>query len=264
MTATPRSPLDESTLAQRVLAGSGLWRSVEVVDSVPSSNATLAERARQGAAPGAVLVAEEQTAGRGRHDRGWSAPQYSSVMTSVLLRPSAEPARWGWVPLAVGLAVADAVHAFGVEATVKWPNDLLVGDRKLAGVLCEVVPTAVGPALVAGWGINVDQREGELPGTSATSMLAARGRVDRAALAAEVLATVERRYRQWEADDLAVRADYLDRSSTVGRQVVLSLPGGGRRHGTATGLDDSGGLVVVSDGVEHVVAAADVVHLRPG
>jgi BirA family biotin operon repressor/biotin-[acetyl-CoA-carboxylase] ligase len=237
---------------------------LEVVDSVASSNATMAERARQGADQGGVLIAEEQTAGRGRHDRGWSAPQYSSVMTSVLLRPQAEPARWGWVPLLGALAIVDAVHQFGVDATVKWPNDVLVGERKLAGVLCEVVPTPVGSALVAGWGINVDQRDDELPGGSATSVLLAGGRVDRTGLASTVLRAFEHWYRRWENDDPSVRAHYRERSSTLGRDVVLALPGGGRLSGRVTGLDDSGSLVVTSEGAQHVVAAADVVHLRPG
>jgi BirA family transcriptional regulator, biotin operon repressor / biotin---[acetyl-CoA-carboxylase] ligase len=263
MTATPRLPLDERQLAEQVISRSGLWRSLHVIDSLASSNATLADRARSGDDPGAVLIAEEQTAGRGRHDRGWSAPQYSSVMTSVLLRPDVPASRWGWVPLAVGLAVADAVGGHGVEATVKWPNDVLVGDRKLAGVLCEVVPTPRGAALVAGWGINVDQRKDELPVPTATSVRVAGGRADRATLAADVLTALEHRYRQWEQDDPDVRSDYGARSSTLGSEVVVSLPGGGRLHGRATGLDDSGGLVVTVGDVEHVVAAADVVHVRP-
>jgi BirA family biotin operon repressor/biotin-[acetyl-CoA-carboxylase] ligase len=183
-------------------------------------------------------------------------------MTSVLLRPDVPAARWGWVPLAVGLAIADAVRGFDIDATVKWPNDVLVGDRKLAGVLCEVVPTPVGAALVAGWGINVDQGEAELPVPTATSIRVAGGRADRPALAADVLAALEHRYRQWERDDPELRADYASRSSTLGREVALSLPGDDRLHGTASGLDDSGGLVVAVGGAEHVVAAADVVHLR--
>jgi BirA family biotin operon repressor/biotin-[acetyl-CoA-carboxylase] ligase len=236
---------------------------VDVVDSLGSSNATMAERARQGFEQGAVLVVEEQTAGRGRHDRGWSAPQYSSVMTSVLLRPQVEQARWGWLPLVTALAIVDAVQQFGVEAVVKWPNDVLVADRKLAGVLCEVVPTPVGPALVAGWGINVDQRDDELPAESATSVLVAGGRVDRVGLAAAVLGAFEHWYRRWEHSDPLVQSHYRERSSTLGRDVVLLLPGGGRLQGRATGLADSGGLVVSSEGSDHVVAAADVVHLRP-
>ncbi len=156
-------------LLRRAVADADLWTTVDVVDSLGSSNVALAERARAGAPSGSVLVAEEQTAGRGRRDRGWSAPPYSSVMVSMLVRPEVDPARWGWIPLLTALAIVDAVRAVGVRATVKWPNDVLVGDRKLAGVLCEVVPTMQGGAVVVGWGVNVDQFDAELPDT-ATSL----------------------------------------------------------------------------------------------
>jgi BirA family biotin operon repressor/biotin-[acetyl-CoA-carboxylase] ligase len=141
-----------------------MWTSLDVVDSLGSSNATLAQRALSGAAePGAVLLAEEQTTGRGRRGRGWVAPKYSSVMMSVLVRPSVEQSRWGWLPLLTALAVVDAVGALGVQAVIKWPNDVLIAEAKLAGVLCEVVQTPEGPCLVAGCGINVHQSAGELP-----------------------------------------------------------------------------------------------------
>jgi BirA family biotin operon repressor/biotin-[acetyl-CoA-carboxylase] ligase len=248
---------------RRELAGGDFWTSLRVVDSLGSSNVTLAELARSGAPHGSVLVAEEQTAGRGRRDRGWSAPQYSSVMVSVLVRPEVDPARWGWIPLLTALAIVDAVRALGVSATVKWPNDVLVGDRKLAGVLCEVVPTALGGAVVAGWGVNVDQSEAELPGGTATSLRLERGPADRAALLTSVLGSWESWYRSWEADDDRLFAAYTGCSATIGRQVAVELPDGSRLRGSADRIDERGGLVVVVDGREHVVAAADVVHLRP-
>lgn len=258
----PRKRLDVDHL-RRAVADRHLWTSLEVVDSVGSSNVALAELARSGAPHGSVLVAEEQTAGRGRRDRGWSAPQYSSVMMSVLVRPEVDQARWGWIPLLTALAIVDPVRALGASATVKWPNDVLVGDRKLAGILCEVVPTAQGGAVVAGWGVNVDQSDAELPGGTATSLRLECGPVDRAELLLGVLDSWETWYRSWEADDDRLFRAYTNCSATIGRQVDVELPGGSRLRGSADRIDQRGGLVVIADGREHVVAAADVVHLRP-
>lgn len=257
-----RTPLDGTELRAQVVSPERLWTSLEVAGALESSNVTLAEWARTGATSGAVLVAEEQTAGRGRRDRTWSAPQYSSVMLSVLIRPTAEPARWGWVPLLSALAVVDALGKFGVSATVKWPNDVLAGQRKIAGVLCEVVPTPGGNTVVAGWGINVDQEADELPGDTATSLRLEGGRVDRAALVVDVLAAWESWYLRWEADDHRLATTYTRYSSTLGGDVRLLLPDGSQVQGRATRIDKSGGLVVVAEGREHFVAAADVVHLR--
>ena len=99
---------------------------VEVVDQAPSTNALVSARARDGAAEGLVVVAEHQTAGRGRLDRSWSTPARSALTFSVLLRPDAEPAQWPWLPLLTGIAVVDAV---GHGTRLKWPNDLLLGDH---------------------------------------------------------------------------------------------------------------------------------------
>lgn len=257
-----RATLDAVALRTQIVTPDRLWTSFDVADSVESSNVTMAERAKNGAAHGAVLVAEEQTAGRGRRGRGWVAPQYSSVMVSVLVRPTAPPAGWGWVPLLTAMAVADAVHACGVSVTVKWPNDVLVGTRKIAGVLCEVVPTATGGAVVAGWGINVNQEAAELPSDVATSLLMEGGRLDRPALLVGVLQAWESWYRRWQAGDSLVEL-YSSYSSTVGSDVRVHLPDGSELCGTATAIDVRGGLVVMADGQEHVVAAADVVHVRP-
>jgi BirA family biotin operon repressor/biotin-[acetyl-CoA-carboxylase] ligase len=239
-----------------------MWSAFEVVESLESTNLTMAQRARDGAAHGSVLVAEEQTAGRGRRERGWTAPRHSSVMLSVLVRPDVSAARWGWIPLLTGLAVVDAVETLGVSATLKWPNDVLVGDRKLSGVLCEVVPTSRGNAVVAGWGINVDQGESELPGDTATSVRLSGGRVDRADLLVGVLSAWESWYDAWASDASRVRSTYEQRSSTLGRDVRAQLPDGSQLEGRAVRLGDGGELVVLVNGQEREVASADVVHVR--
>jgi BirA family biotin operon repressor/biotin-[acetyl-CoA-carboxylase] ligase len=183
-------------------------------------------------------------------------------MVSVLARPEVEPARWGWLPLLTALAVVDAVGAAGVDASIKWPNDVLVGDAKLAGVLCEVVQTPEGNALIAGWGVNVDQRASELPGPEATSLRLVGGSVDRLGLLAECLLAWERWYRRWLDDDPGLHAAYAGRSGTLGRRVRLHLPDGDVVRGNAVRLSSNGSLVVDVDGEERSVAAADVVHLR--
>lgn len=248
-----------------------IWSGVQLRPSTPSSNDELVALARAGAEHGTVLLAEEQTSGRGRHDRSWSAPARSSLMVSALLRPQTDPSTWGWVPLLTAVAVAETVAMAGVHRPqVKWPNDVLVSGRKIAGVLCEVVPPEAPavplarPAVVAGWGLNVSQTAPELPGASATSLLLERADTDRPQLLRHALDRWSFWYRQWEDGDLArVRRAYEALSSTLGAQVRATLPGGGTVEGAAVGLADGGGLVVSADGQDIVVAAADVVHVRP-
>lgn len=259
-----RAPLDSSALLARIIRSDGPWSSLEVVETLGSSNETLSLAASAGTAlPGSVLVTEEQTAGRGRRGRGWVAPQYSSVMVSVLVQPDSEPARWGWLPLLTALAVVEAVDTLGVEASIKWPNDVLVGDAKVAGVLCEVVQTPTGPAVIAGWGINVDQSVEELPGPEATSIRLAGGVPDRPRLLLACLDAWDAWYHRWVAGDSMVLTAYHEHSSTLGRAVRVLLPDGGEVLGKAVRLDANGSLVLDVDGRERSIAAADVVHLRP-
>jgi BirA family transcriptional regulator, biotin operon repressor / biotin---[acetyl-CoA-carboxylase] ligase len=245
-----------------VTAG-GLWRDVTVVPQTGSTNADLLERARAGAAEGLVLVAEEQTAGRGRLGRTWSAPAGAALTFSVLLRPAGvPPTRLGWLPLLTGVAVAAAVRdQADVPASLKWPNDVLVGERKLAGILAE----AHGDAVVVGVGLNVTLSRAELPVPTATSLLIEdAASTDRAALLAAILTELAQRYRTWRAgpDAPELRADYLRWSATVGREVRVELPGGAQLSGTAEDVDEVGRLVVRAPGHLVRVGAGDVVHVR--
>ena len=124
-----RPPLRGAALERAVLRPDGLWTSLRVVEETGSTNSDLVAEAARGAAAGAVLVAEEQTAGRGRLERRWSAPARSGIFLSMLLRPDGVPKqRWGWLPLLVGVSAASALsQVSGVEVRLKWPNDLLVG-----------------------------------------------------------------------------------------------------------------------------------------
>ncbi|MGH3874480.1 MAG: biotin--[acetyl-CoA-carboxylase] ligase [Pseudonocardiaceae bacterium] len=246
----------------------GPYAALDVVATVPSTNTALAAAA--GSPDRTVLVAEHQTAGRGRAARSWVAPARSGLVLSVLLRPAEVPqARWGWLPLVVGVALCRTVSTLGeLPAALKWPNDLLLGAsrRKAAGILAEVV---AGPAVVVGIGLNVTLRPDELPVPDATSLAIERAAcTDRDPLLRGLLRAVDREVRLWcdHGGDPVVsgqREAYLHRCVTVGQQVRAELPGRPALLGTAVDLDAQGRLVVLSAGHRHALSAGDVTHLRP-
>jgi BirA family transcriptional regulator, biotin operon repressor / biotin---[acetyl-CoA-carboxylase] ligase len=267
-----RQPLSATAVRAAVLAHSALYTSVEVVACTGSTNADLLAAAKAGAAAGSVLVAEEQTAGRGRLDRSWQSPAGAGLTFSVLLRPAViAPGSRGWLPLLTGVAVVRALAtATAVEARLKWPNDVLADGpedlRKLAGILAE----QAGGAIVVGVGLNVSATREELPPGHATSLsLAGGSNLDRQAILTVVLGELERWYLRWtgtprpgDAAESGLRPAYLEMCSTVGQQVRVELPGGGVLAGRAESVDDAGRLLVnAPDGV-HAVSAGDVVHVR--
>lgn len=255
----PRPPID----AQRLAPGAPDF-TVEVVPRAASTNAIVAARAREGAAEGLVVVAEHQTAGRGRLDRTWETPERAALTFSVLLRPTVVVAEWPWLPLLTGLAVSEAVTAAGVQAALKWPNDVLLEDLKVAGILLERVETQTGAAAVVGIGLNVSTTAEELPVPTATSLELATGRTfDRTALLIEILGRLRRQYDAWQAaGSSALRPAYEVACVTVGHEVRVDLPSGNTLTGRATGIDDAGRLVVAGPGGATTVGAGDVVHVR--
>ena len=266
-----RAPLDRAALRRALVRPGGLWRDLEVVESTGSTNADLLARAQAGEPEGAVLAAEEQRAGRGRMGRTWTSPPRAALTVSVLLKPAVPPARRGWLPLLAGVAVATAVtQVTGVRTGLKWPNDLLTADAKLAGILAE----ASGGAVVVGIGLNVSTEPTEFPAPRpgalpATSLRAAGATaLDRQELLLATLEEVEHWYRAWQRaggdpDRSGLRQEYLRWSATIGRTVRAELPGGQALSGPAAGVDSDGRLLVrLSSGSEVAVAAGDVVHLR--
>ncbi len=270
-----RAPLDREALRRALVRPGGLWRDFEVVESTGSTNADLLARALAGEPEGAVLAAEEQRAGRGRMGRTWTSPPRAALTFSVLLKPAVPPARRGWLPLLAGVAVATAVtQVTGVRTGLKWPNDLLTADAKLAGILAE----AAGDAVVVGIGLNVSTEPAELshllaptrPGALPATSLRAAGAtaLDRASLLLAILGELEHWYRAWQQaggdpDRSGLRAEYTRLSATIGRTVRAELPGGQALSGLVAGVDSDGRLLVrVSSGSEVAVAAGDVVHLR--
>ena len=247
-----------------------MWRDVEVLASCPSTNAELARRARAGTPAGSVLVADHQSAGRGRLDRAWVTPPGSALTFSVLLAPDQVPdARWPWLPLLVGIAVAEGVRRVAeVDCTLKWPNDVLVGERKLAGILVERLERSSGPVAVVGVGINVSLTEDELPVPTATSLqIEGAATTDRTVVLREVLRSLEALFLEWRADrgdaTRGLVESYVRRCSTLGRQIRVALPGGEQLLGEATGIDAEGRLEVRTPEGSRTLGVGDVVHVRP-
>jgi BirA family transcriptional regulator, biotin operon repressor / biotin---[acetyl-CoA-carboxylase] ligase len=269
-----RVPLSAAALSAALTGPGRLWRDVTVRAETGSTNSDLLAAARDGAPEGTVLAAEVQTAGRGRLDRRWICPPRAALSFSVLLRPDGVPAvARGWIPLLAGVAVAAGLRAqAGLDARLKWPNDVLVGGAKIAGILAE----QAGDAIVLGTGINVTTRRDELPVPHATSVVLAGAAPDREQLLVAVLGELETWYRRWVAavaagptvlagpggDPAGLRAEYLRLSATVGQQVRVSMPGGKLVTGRAGDVDATGRLVVGTVSGPVPVSAGDVVHVR--
>ena len=281
-------PLDAEALRSEV--GGGLWTSVRVVPSTGSTNADLLAA---GGPEGQVLATEEQTAGRGRMGRSWVSQPGAALTFSVLLRPDPVPGeRRGWLPLLAGVAVARAVRAVsGLPATLKWPNDVLITGKKLAGILAE---QAADGAVVIGIGINVATQADALPsgagGLRATSIAIEGGRevgrgrlvgerevgrgrlvggkreVSRQRLLAEVLRQLERCYVAFrgnpDPEAIGLRAEYRTLCATLGREVRAELPDGSTLTGEATDVDVDGRLLIAASGAVTPLSAGDVIHLR--
>lgn len=286
MEPTPEVVAAQAEAVRRRLEGTR-FADVRWVRETGSTNADVLELARQGEAEGIVVVAEHQTAGRGRRGRTWEAPAGSTLLLTVLLRPPAPVA--GLVTMAVALAASRAVDELaGVVARVKWPNDLIwpgdgsAPDRKLAGILAEADWPA-GSHVAGGWsppgpgqravvavglGLNVDWG-GPLPADLApiavtlaelTAPAPAPGRDD---LLVALLQHLDATYATLLADPAVVRSDWEARSATIGRRVRVDL-GTDDVEGTAVGVTDEGHLVVETvEGARRTLAVGDVVHLRP-
>ncbi|GAA3927535.1 biotin--[acetyl-CoA-carboxylase] ligase [Microbacterium soli] len=232
-----------------------------------STNAELRERATdaEGWPHLSVLLTDTQTSGRGRLDRTWSTPPGTAMAVSVLLRElPADVGDWGWIPLAAGVAMVDAVAAQlpGHEVGLKWPNDVLVDGRKICGILAEVT----GSAVIVGTGVNTVMAAAQLPVPTATSFAALGADVDVDRLLTEYLAGLSAAVAQLaetaDAEASGLHAAATARCHTLGQDVDVSLPGGGMLTGRAVRLASDGRLVVDDGHGEHEVSAGDVVHVR--
>ncbi|GAA1350928.1 biotin--[acetyl-CoA-carboxylase] ligase [Falsarthrobacter nasiphocae] len=279
----PAAPLVSADAVRGALADRGLGpdvcRALEVLDETHSTNAVAIEAvsgAPGGARPpsGAAVLARHQTRARGRLERSWSAEPDSSILLSVIVRPEtpAGAERLGLVPLAAGAAVARSLRErVGLHAMTKWPNDVLIGGRKVAGVLCQAVTEPGGLAVVVGVGLNVRQTHEQLPVATATSLAVELGAAahavldDASELAADLVAGIlAAAQAAMSAGDLGPVEAVMD---TLGRRVRAELVADDPSRdvtGTAVGLDPSGGLMLRTDSGELVtVHAGDVWHMRP-
>ncbi|MFI9636209.1 biotin--[acetyl-CoA-carboxylase] ligase [Nocardia sp. NPDC051929] len=262
-----RPPLDAEQLRRSAVDSPELsfFSRIDVVESTGSTNADLIALAADPDADHVVLLAETQVQGRGRHARTWVSPPRAQLAMSVLVRlPGIGPASLAWLALLTGVAVVDALRTTaGVAAELKWPNDVLIDARKVAGILAEVAASGGGaPAVVIGLGLNVSLTEEELPVPHATSLTIAGARqTDRTVLVRSLLTEFARRFTAWRDADWAtdeLAAAYRERCATIGTEVRAELPGGRQLTGIAEGVDDYGRLLIGGE----AVSAGDVTHLR--
>ncbi|MGO4603834.1 biotin--[acetyl-CoA-carboxylase] ligase [Terrabacter sp. 2YAF2] len=291
-----RDSLDIETVSAALVTSGRPWRGVEFHPALGSTNTRLRELL-SGSSPtsGAyavssgddddrglwwVVLTDHQTGGRGRLGRAWTVPDRASLAVSVAV-PVTDATQAGWMPLLAGLALARAVREVSeragrpLTARLKWPNDVLLaddGDRKLSGILCELVTSGGRQVVVVGTGVNIDQTRTELPVETATSLALAGSQVRREDLLLAYLdhltrvlagAGVQGAAGEGADDGAAVRAAYRSACSTLGLRVRVHLPAGGAAEGTAVAVDDDGGLVVRTGEDTRTFAAGDVVHVRP-
>lgn len=254
-------PLDPDLV--RAALPRGPWELV-VVAETGSTNADVRAAALSGrAGPGYVLLAETQTAGRGRLDRSWTAAPGEALTFSALVRPERVPAeRWAWLPLLAGVAVTDAIRGL----RLKWPNDVLDGaGGKVAGILIERIDAPSGPMAVVGIGLNVTGAP-DIAGASSLSR-AGGDDLDRVTVLASVLGALATRFEAWhaaggDAEACGLAAAYRSACATLGSEVRVALPGDEVLTGRAEDIDADGALVVAGPSGPQRVAAGDVTHVR--
>jgi len=234
-------------------------------ESLPSTNTELARRASEGAAEGLVILAEEQTAGRGRLQRAWSSPKGAGLYFSILLRPTIPQNYWPLITFMAALAVGDALReAAGVQTDIKWPNDLLSGERKICGILAEAIDTPLGRAVILGIGINLTENAfpPELANV-ATSVSEAMGCApDREQILAALLDALSRWYSRL-AEPAQIVDAWSNRSSYAIGKLVQVSNGDDVWQGTTSGVEPDGALRLrTPSGEIKLVRAGDVYSVR--
>ena len=238
----------------------------EYLEQTGSTNKDLLARA-EGLPEFFVLATDFQTAGKGRMERSWEASPGSSVMASILLRPQfTQSSGIGWLSLLTALAITKAISGLGLAPKIKWPNDVLIAEKKVSGILAEVATDL--SCVVIGFGINVNQSANQLPVDTATSLsVESADSVDRDQLLAAVIENIRSLYvglsnASGDASASGLRQAILELSSTVGSQVSVEFPDGKKAFGLAKDIDETRRLVVVTQNETLSVSAGDVLHLR--
>ncbi len=230
-------------------------------ESVESTNDEVRVLAQAGAPDGLVLLAERQTAGRGRRGAAWFSPAGTSLAFSILVRPDEPKALWPRLALAAGLAVAEAVESFGLQAGIKWPNDVWIGQRKVAGILVE----AGSDFAVVGIGLNVNSTEfpPEVSEIATSLRLEASRDFSRAEVLGEIIRKFAGRRRLIGNDFDALISAVRLRCVLTGKRVMLTTANGAR-GGTVEGIADGGELLLrTQNGLERLIQADEVRMLPP-
>ncbi len=242
-----------------------LGRELRCLDVVDSTNTVARDWARSGAPNGAVVIAESQTHGRGRFGRHWISPPYRNLYLSTVLRSAVPVERFPQMSLLAGVATCEAICEWHAAA-IKWPNDVVIDGRKVAGILAEADSDRGQRVVVLGIGVNVNAQREDFPPElrdKAGSLAMALGHsVDRARVAGRLLTHLERRFEQWRDEGFARIAEaWRARSDLLGREIVVQEPGGAVA-GRAIDLDDDGALRLrLASGAEHRVVAGDVIRV---
>lgn len=253
-TDTPRAALNKDEITREI---SQYWR-VSVVEVTNSTQDDLSQNVAAGnALSGDLLVANYQRAGRGRLQRTFEAPASTALTFSLYIEPTRDKSDWSFIPLLAGVAVAQTLNqwADGEEVTLKWPNDLMVGDEKVGGIIAQ----AIGSGVVLGIGINTAMSKDELPVNTATSLeLKNFTRLNRNQILGSILNSLENTLTLWGNGD-SLLTEYSKLSATLGRVVRAELPGGEALSGHAVGISESGELILDNN---LRVSAGDIIHLR--
>ena len=236
-------------------------------ESLPSTNTEVARLAQLGAEEGLTIVADEQTAGRGRLQRTWSSPKGAGLYCSVLLRPAFAPERWPLLTFVAALATGDALlEASEVKTDIKWPNDLLANDRKICGILAEGIETPAGRAVITGIGINLtdDAFPTEIANV-ATSVTREGRRPERESILAALLRALARWYALLQEPDGAEKivAAWASRSSYAADKFVQVTNGDEVLQGVTRGVESDGALRLETAQGLQVIRAGDVTSVRP-
>jgi BirA family biotin operon repressor/biotin-[acetyl-CoA-carboxylase] ligase len=254
-----RAPLNQVQIIS--LLGDSYWR-VSLFQSIPSTQIKLVEMLKVEKLPaGTVLIADHQSAGRGRLTRTFETPPQVAVLLSTVLYPIRNPADQGWIPLIVGVAAVNAISKYcGLAPQLKWPNDLLIGELKVGGIIAEQFEDCV----VVGIGINVFQEVNELPVPTATSLIleCEEGVITtREELIAHLLQEIRNEFDAWNLanDNVEILRKYSKLSATLGSKIKLDFQNGDTKESTATGIAENGGLLISSG---ETIVSADITHLR--
>ena len=249
-----RTPLDEAGINSKITP---YWR-VSVVELTGSTQNDLLQLVESKIAlDGQVIVTEFQSSGRGRLDRTFEAPAKSALLFSFYIKPRKQRSEWGFIPLIAGLSLVRSINALdsGMNVSLKWPNDLIVNEKKCAGIIAQMTTEGI----VLGIGLNVSMTSKELPVPSATSLAIEGSTItDRNLLLSEILNTFAELFEAWE-ESTELLNEYASVSSTIGKKVRIELPGGENLEGSVARISSMGELVL--DNGKHV-SAGDVIHLR--